>query len=308
MKISYNWLAQYVELPAADELARRLTMAGLEVEGIERPGEALRGVVVAQILESNKHPNADKLSVTKIDAGTGTPLQVVCGAKNFKVGDKVPLATVGTKLPDGTEIKASALRGIDSFGMLCSSRELALSEESAGLLILDPALKLGMPIAQALGVDDMVLELNVTPNRPDALSHLGVAREVATLLGKALKLPAMALKESAIAAADKVKVRIDDAVRCPRYVARVIEGVKVGPSPEWMQKRLKACGVRAINNLVDITNYVMLENGQPLHAFDLDQHCRCADRGAARQRGREDHDTRWQRARAARGRFARMRQ
>lgn len=271
MKISYNWLAQYVDLPPADELARRLTMAGLEVEGIERPGEALKGVVVAQILESNKHPNADKLSVTKIDSGTGTPLQVVCGAKNYKVGDKVPLATVGTKLPDGTEIKASALRGVDSFGMLCSSRELALSEESSGLLILDAQAKVGQPIAQALGLDDTVLELNVTPNRPDALSHLGVAREVATLLGRPLKLPAVTLNESGASASEKIAVRIEDDVRCPRYAARVIEGVKVGPSPAWMQQRLKSCGVRAINNLVDITNYVMLETGQPLHAFDLDQ-------------------------------------
>ncbi|MBS1149468.1 MAG: phenylalanine--tRNA ligase subunit beta [Myxococcaceae bacterium] len=273
MKISLSWLSDYVETKGStpDELARRLTMAGLEVEGLERPGAALNGVVVAQIVESNKHPDADKLSVTKIDAGQGTLLQVVCGAKNYQVGDKVPLATVGTKLPNGTEIKAAPLRGIDSHGMLCSARELGLSDEHAGLLILDPALKVGTPIAQALAMDDVLFEVNVTPNRPDALSHLGIARELATLLGTTVKLPAAKLAESALPASEAVTIRIEDATRCLRYAARVIEGVKVGPSPAWMQQRLKACGMRAINNLVDVTNYVMLEWGQPLHAFDLDR-------------------------------------
>jgi phenylalanyl-tRNA synthetase beta chain len=272
MKISLNWLAEYVELPKdVDALAKLLTFAGLEVEAIDRPGEALKGVVVAQILASDKHPNAEKLSVTKVDAGTGTPLQIVCGAKNYKVGDKVPLATVGTSLPGGMNIKQAALRGVDSFGMLCSAKELGFSQDHEGLLILDPALKPGTPIATALGKDDVTFELNVTPNRPDALSHLGVAREVAALTGKPLKLPPETLRETGGAASKSASVRIDDAVRCPRYAARVIEGVKVAPSPKWMAERLEACGVRAINNLVDVTNYVMLEAGQPLHAFDLDQ-------------------------------------
>ncbi len=272
MKISLNWLSDYVQLNghSPEELARRLTMAGLEVEGVDHPGAALAGVVVAQIVESNKHPDADKLSVTTIDAGQPAPLQVVCGAKNYQVGDKVPLATVGTKLPNGIEIKASALRGIDSFGMLCSSRELGLSEEHAGLLILDPALKVGTPIAQALALDDVIFEVNVTPNRPDALCHLGIARELATLLGQKVKLPAVKLNESAQPASEAISIRIDDSTRCLRYGARVIEGVKVGPSPAWLQHRLKACGMRAINNLVDVTNFVMLEWGQPLHAFDLE--------------------------------------
>ncbi len=273
MKISLNWLSEYVDLKGvtADEAARRLTMAGLEVEGIEKPGEALKGVVVAQIVESNKHPDADKLSVTKIDFGGAAPLQVVCGAKNYQVGDKVPLATVGAKLPNGLEIKAAPLRGVDSHGMLCSSRELGLSEEHAGLLILDPSLKVGTPIAEALAMDDVIFEVNVTPNRPDALSHLGIARELATLLGKEVKLPETKLTESGAPASEAIAIRIDDATRCLRYAARVIEGVKVGPSPGWMQQRLKAAGMRAINNLVDVTNYVMLEWGQPLHAFDLDK-------------------------------------
>jgi phenylalanyl-tRNA synthetase beta chain len=272
MKLSLKWLKDYVALPASvDELARRLTMAGLEIEGIARPGDGLKGVVVAQILASEKHPNADKLSVTKIDDGSGTPLQVVCGAKNYKVGDKVPLATVGTELPGGMKIGKAQMRGVDSSGMLCSAKELALPEGENGLLILDPNLKVGTPIAEALGLDDVIFEVNVTPNRSDALSHLGIAREVATLLGTGLCPPPAKLTESSVEASTKVQIRIEDPERCWRYVGRVIEGVTVKPSPAWMQDRLKACGVRAINNLVDVTNYVMLEYGQPLHAFDLDQ-------------------------------------
>ncbi len=271
MKISLKWLAQYVELPASvDEVAKRLTMAGLEVEGVERPGSALNGVVVAQIISSEQHANADKLSVTKVSMGAFEPLQVVCGAKNYKVGDKVPLAMVGTKLPNGTEIKQAALRGVDSFGMLCSSRELGLNDEHAGLLILDPGSKIGTPIAEQLGLDDAVLEINVTANRADALSHLGIAREVSTLLGKPLKKPASKLKENAVEASSKVSIRIDDPVRCVRYGVRVVEGLTVKPSPAWMQQRLRSCGIRAISNLVDVTNYVLLEYGLPLHAFDLD--------------------------------------
>jgi len=271
MKVSTRWLSEYVALPPLEELVRRLTMAGLEVEAVDRPGAALAGVVVAQIQESAPHPNADKLSVTKVDAGGAAPLQIVCGAKNYKVGDKVPLATVGTKLPGGTEIKKAALRGVESSGMLCSARELGLAEDASGLMILDAGLKPGTPIAEALGLDDAVLEVNVTPNRPDALSHLGVAREIAVLTRSALKKPAVELKEGARAAGEVVKIRIDDPARCPRYAGRVVEGITIGPSPAWMKQRLEVCGVRSINNVVDVTNYVMLESGQPLHAFDLDK-------------------------------------
>ncbi|MGQ0507496.1 MAG: phenylalanine--tRNA ligase subunit beta [Myxococcaceae bacterium] len=272
MKVSVKWLSDYAALGSAkpEELAKRLTLAGLEVEGVSSPAAALAGVIVVQIKSSVQHPNADKLSVTQVDTGSGAPLQIVCGAKNYKVGDKVPLATVGTKLPHGVEIKQAALRGVESNGMLCSAKELGLAEDASGLLILDAQAKPGTPIAQALGLDDTVFELNVTPNRPDALSHLGVARELAVLSKIALKLPQASLKEGSGKASDKVKIRIDDPERCRRYIGRVVENVKVGPSPAWLTQRLQACGVRSINNVVDVTNYVLLEYGQPMHAFDLD--------------------------------------
>lgn len=271
MKISLNWLADYVELPAsAEALASALTMAGLEVEGAERLGEGLEGVVVAKILESQPHPNAEKLSVTRVDAGDKGILQIVCGAKNYKVGDKVPLATVGTKLPGGAAIAQAKLRGVDSFGMLCSSRELGLTEDASGLLILDPGLEVGAPIAEALGLKDTVFEVNVTPNRADCLSHLGIAREVSALTGAPLRLPSVQLAEGEPRSEAVARVTVEDPERCPRYAARVLEGLKVGPSPLWMQNRLRAVGVRALSNVVDVTNYVLMECGQPLHAFDLD--------------------------------------
>jgi len=245
-------------------------MSGLEVEGRETLGAGLDRVVVGQVLESKPHPNAEKLSVTSVEAGQGAPLQIVCGAKNYQVGDKIPVALIGAKLGE-LEIKQASLRGVDSFGMLCSARELGLSEDHAGLLILDANAKLGAPIADALQLRDTAFELNVTPNRPDALSHLGIAREVHALTGAPLNLPEATLHESAAPASEAAKVRVDAPDRCPRYLARVIEDVKIGPSPQWMQARLRAAGVRPISNVVDITNYVLLESGHPLHAFDLDR-------------------------------------
>jgi phenylalanyl-tRNA synthetase beta chain len=271
MRISVRWLSSYVEVPPAEELAERLTLAGFEVERVERLGEALAGVVVGEIKESAPHPDAEKLSVTRVDVGGGSLLQIVCGAKNYKVGDKVPVATVGARLANGAQIKEANLRGVTSHGMLCSGKELGLSEDASGLMILEATASIGAPLAQALGLDDAVLEIDVTPNRPDALSHLGIAREVAVLTGKPCKAPEIRLVEGSGAAAERVKIRIEDPVRCPRYVARVVEGVSIGPSPSWLQERLKACGVRPINNVVDVTNFVLLEYGQPLHAFDLDR-------------------------------------
>jgi phenylalanyl-tRNA synthetase beta chain len=271
MRISLKWLSEYVELPPPEEVARRLTAVGFEVEAIERVGQGLGGVVAARILASEKHPNAEKLSVTKIDAGKGEPLQVVCGAKNYQVGDVVPLATVGTTLPGGTRIEKAKLRGVESYGMLCSARELGLAEDASGLLILDRGIAPGTPIAEALGLEDVLLEVNVTPNRPDALSHLGLAREVAALLGQQVRLPRPALREAGAPAAEAVKVRIEAPEKCARYAARVVEGVKIGPSPLWLARRLEACGVRSISNVVDATNFALLELGHPLHAFDLDK-------------------------------------
>ncbi|HSM92432.1 MAG TPA: phenylalanine--tRNA ligase subunit beta [Anaeromyxobacteraceae bacterium] len=271
MRISLKWLSEYVDLPAPEELARQLTAVGLEVEGIERTGQGLEGVVAARILSSEKHGNAEKLSVTKVDAGTGEPLQIVCGAKNYAVGDVVPLATVGTTLPGGTKIEKAKLRGVESFGMLCSARELGLATDASGLLILPREVKPGTPIAEALQLADVFLEINVTPNRPDALSHVGIAREVAAILGKPVRLPAPRLGEAGPRAEELVKVRIEAPEKCPRYAARVVEGVTIGPSPLWLQRRLEGCGVRSISNVVDATNFVLLELGHPLHAFDLDE-------------------------------------
>jgi len=272
MRISYQWLSEYVDdLPAPDELARRLTAVGLEVEAVERRGAELAGVVAARIIASEKHPDAEKLSVTRVDAGAGEPLQIVCGAKNYQVGDVVPLATVGTKLPGGVEIGQAKLRGIESSGMLCSAKELGIDADASGLLILPAGVAPGMPIAKALGLDDVLLEVNVTPNRPDALSHLGIAREVAALLGRPVKAPAPRVAEGGGPASDAVRIRIEAPEKCHRYAARVIEGVKIGPSPAWLARRLEACGVRPISNVVDATNFVLLELGHPLHAFDLDR-------------------------------------
>ncbi len=275
MRVSLNWLADLVELPPEAELAERLTFAGLEVEKIERLGAGLEQVVVAQILASEPHPKADRLSVTTVDAGSER-LQIVCGAKNYKVGDKVPLARVGTVLPDGHKIEAAKLRGVDSFGMLCSQKELALSEDHEGLWILPPELKPGTPVVQALGLADTVFEINVTPNRADCLSHLGVAREVAALFGRSLKTgqgtpfaPSGVEGHSALKLPALPSIAAPD--RCGRYLGQAVAGgTALGqPSPPWLRARLTACGVRALGLAIDVTNYVLLELGQPLHAFDL---------------------------------------
>ncbi|MGZ6070489.1 MAG: phenylalanine--tRNA ligase subunit beta, partial [Myxococcaceae bacterium] len=271
MKVSVEWLTDFVSpLPGPDGLASRLTRAGLEVEGMHRPAEALAGVVVARIAAAATHPNAEKLTVTQVDAGRER-LQVVCGAKNFQVGDLVPLATVGTTLPGGPTIQRASLRGVESHGMLCSGKELGLSDDASGLLILPKDLVPGTTLAKALGLEDAVLEVNVTPNRGDALSHLGVGREAAAVLGVPLRRTLRVPVESGAAVTDAIRIEIADPVGCPRFTARVLEGVRIAPSPAWLRRRLERCGVRSISNVVDVTNYVMLELGQPLHAFDLDR-------------------------------------
>jgi len=273
MRISLQWLAEYVDLSgvSAEEVARRLTAVGLEVEGLTRLDRGLTGVVAARILASERHPSAEKLSVTTVDPGDGAPLRVVCGARNYAVGDLVPLATVGAVLPGGHRIEKAKLRGIESFGMLCSARELGTDADQSGLLLLPRETVPGTPIARVLGLDDVLLEVNVTPNRPDALSHLGIAREVAAFLGRPVRPPDPRLAEAGAPAATLARVRIEAPERCARYAARVIEGVRIGPSPGWLARRLEACGVRSISNVVDATNYALLELGHPLHAFDLDK-------------------------------------
>ena len=271
MKVSLNWLKELVELPPdVNALCELLTKAGVEVEGVETRGCAIEHVVVAQILETAQHPNADRLSVNKVDDGSGTPRQIVCGAKNFKVGDKVPLALPGAVMGEGFTIKVGKLRGVESAGMMCSSEELGLGKGADGLLILPPETVIGTPIKDVFPAET-VLDVEVTPNRPDLLCHLGMAREISTLFQKPLRVP-----EGVLAAAKAVQTALaDDAISleapevCPFYTARRIRGVKVGPSPAWLVSKLESVGLRSINNIVDVTNYVMLEMGQPLHAFDL---------------------------------------
>ncbi len=266
MKVSLNWLQEIVDFKeSAETLSELLTMAGVEVEGIHHSGASIDLVVAAEILSSEQHPNADRLSVCKVEHGTGTPLQIVCGAKNYKVGDKVLLARAGAVLPGDFKIKVGKLRGVDSEGMMCGADELGLAKESEGLLILDPSVPVGTPLA-TLFPADTVLDLEVTPNRPDLLSHEGMAREIAALTGRAWhSAHAFASETSSL---ESIKVEVPE---CPLYTVRHFSGVKVGPSPDRMRQRLEAIGLRSINNVVDITNWVLMETGQPLHAFDRDK-------------------------------------
>ena len=270
MKVSFNWLKEYVDCGLnPTELADRLTMAGLEVEGVEEVGLELKGVVVAQIVSIAPHPQADRLSLCRVKAGERT-YPIVCGAHNMKEGDKVALALAGAELPGAVQIKKTTIRGESSEGMLCSEAELGLSTSAEGIMILPPEARLGMPVSDALNTRDHLLELSVTPNRGDCLSIIGVAREVAALLGTALHPPSPKLREGKDRIEESVQVSILDPDLCPRYSARLITGVEIGPSPFWLRTRLERAGVRSINNVVDVTNYVMVEYGQPLHAFDFD--------------------------------------
>ena len=268
MRISFNWLKEFVDIElTVQQISDRLTMAGLEVEGLEYLGEGIQGVVVGRIMSMNPHPNADKLTLCEVDNGTEV-LSIVCGAKNMKAGDKVPLAQVGATLPGGMKIEKAKLRGIASFGMLCSEKELGLAKEASGLLILPEDAVVGEDIVKAVGLDDWALEINVTPNRPDCLCTLGIAREAAALTRQPLNVPKFKITEAGAPIGGRMKVTVEDGELCPRYAGRLLTGIKVGPSPLWMQRRLQAIGVRSINNVVDATNYVMMELGQPLHAFD----------------------------------------
>lgn len=272
MLVPISWLKDYIDFEMSPEkLAEQLNLTGTAVEEIKTLGEGLENVRVGKLLEVKPHPNADKLSVTKVNIGDPTqPLEIVCGAKNIKPGDKVPVALVGAHLPNGVEIKPVKLRGVTSYGMLASQAELKLGQDTSGIYILPEDTEVGIPLVEALGLDDTVLELEITPNRPDSLAMIGIAREVGAITGNRLRKPSVEISESIELASDQAGVEILDPDLCPRYAARVIKGVKIGPSPTWMQSRLEKAGMRPINNIVDITNYVMLETGQPLHAFDLD--------------------------------------
>jgi len=269
MKFSENWLRTWVN-PAfsSDELAHVLTMAGLEVEGMEAVAPAFSNVVVAEVLEVSKHPNADRLNVCQVNVGDGQPLTIVCGAANVAVGAKVPCARIGAVLPGDFSIKQAKVRNVESFGMLCSEKELGLAEESQGLWLLPTDAPVGKMLREYLELDDKLFTLKLTPNRSDCSGMAGIAREVAALAGSPLKQ--MEIQTQPVALPEQLPVNVADAQACPLYCGRLVRGVNAAaPTPAWMLRRLERSGLRGISAVVDITNYVMLEMGQPLHAFDL---------------------------------------
>ena len=280
MKASVEWLREYSDIDVdCVKLGDILTMTGSKVEEIIQKGNDIKNVVVGKILEIEKHPDADKLVITKVDVGT-EKLQIVTGAKNIKVNDIIPVAKDGAELPNGVKIKTGKLRGVESCGMMCSVGELKLDihdypdQIENGIMILDKSLEkdLGKDIVEVLGLREEVIDFEITPNRPDCLSIEGLGRETAVSLNKPFKNPRKNIDEMNVPNKDEIeglKVDISAPDLCYRYIARVVKNVKIGPSPEWMRKRLNACGIRSINNIVDITNYVMLEMGQPMHAFDI---------------------------------------
>ena len=281
MQISLNWLQEFVDLSLTpEELAEVLTMAGFEVEGIEDRRTWAEGVVVGKVLSRQSHPNADKLSVCEVEIGAASPLNIVCGAANVCADIYVPVAPVGTYLPAiDLKIRSAKLRGVRSEGMICSLAELGLEKESAGIHIIEQgSLDVGSDVRPLLGLDDVVLDLTATANRADALSMVGVAREVAALLGNPLKLPAVpeiSFQDDAKGNlgnefASELVLKVAESQACPAYIGTAIAQVKIAPSPSWLQQRLQSAGIRPINNVVDVTNYVLLEWGQPLHAFDRD--------------------------------------
>jgi len=274
MKLTLNWLRELVESPlAADELAELLTGAGLEIDAVDEQRPVWREVEVAELLEVAPHPNADRLQLCRVQRGSSVA-SVVCGARNMQAGDKVALAVPGAVLPGDRAISLTKIRGVTSEGMLCAADELALDPQltggdgSSGIMILPPSAPLGTRLVDYLGAEDTVLELGITPNRGDCLSILGVAREVAALTGARLLPPAFRLTEERALARSLAQLDVEAPDLCPRYAARVVRGVRIAPSPPWMQTRLGLVGLRPINNIVDATNYVMIERGQPLHAFD----------------------------------------
>ncbi len=269
MRVPLTWLRDYVDITISPaELAERLTLRGTEVSGIETTGAHWTDVVVGRLLSVGPHPNADKLSLTSVDVGEGEPLQIVCGATNIAAGQLVPVARVGALLPGERRIERSKIRGVQSDGMLCSAAELRLGGDAEGIHILPDGVALGTPLAELLG--EVVLDVDVKPNRGDALSMVGLAREVAAFTGAPLREPSVKVEETGGPASERVSVRIEEPDLCPRFTARYLDGVSNGVSPEWMQRRLLAAGMRPVSAVVDVTNYVMHELGQPMHAYDAD--------------------------------------
>lgn len=272
MKISLNWLKDHINLDGitAEQIAHELNMAGIEVEDMTDYSEKFRNFVVGYVVETEKHPNADKLTVCKVNTG-GEISQIICGAPNVAAGQKVPVALPGAVVPsNGMEIKQAKLRGVVSNGMICSEAELDISKDHSGILVLPDHYEAGKPLAEAMGINDIVFEVSITPNRPDALSHVGIARELGAIFGREICMPLTDHEVSGTAINTVASVEIKDAVNCPRYSALAVLGCEVKDSPDWLKMRLKAVGLRPINNIVDIINYVLYELGQPLHAFDLD--------------------------------------
>ncbi|MCM3411055.1 phenylalanine--tRNA ligase subunit beta [Metabacillus litoralis] len=279
MYVSYKWLADYVDLSGItpDELAEKITRSGIEVEGVEVLNEGMKGVVVGHVVEKEQHPDADKLNKCQVDLGNGEVVQIICGAKNVDKGQKVAVATVGAVLPGNFKIKKAKLRGEASNGMICSLQELGIEsklvakEYSEGIFVFPNDAEVGKDALEQLNLDDAVLELGLTPNRADALSMLGVAHEVAAILNREVKYPEISYESSSETASNYVQVNVEATDDNPLYIAKVMKNVTIAPSPLWMQSRLMAAGIRPHNNVVDITNFVLLEYGQPLHAFDYDR-------------------------------------
>ena len=282
MKVSLKWLNEYVEVPSdLKAFCDRLDLTGTGVEGVEKTGDAFDHIVTAQVVEKKPHPDSDHMWVCKVDVGENNvdaqgnpePLQIVCGAQNFNEGDHIVTAMIGAVLPGDFTIKKSKLRGVTSCGMNCSERELGLGNDHAGIMILPEDAPIGLPFAEYMKMGDTVLDLEITPNRPDCLSMAGMAREVGAMYRTDVTMPLYELEEDASLpnVSDLVTVEIEDAQRCPRYTARVIKDVKIGPSPDWLAERVTAAGARPINNVVDVTNYILFLYGQPLHSFDYDK-------------------------------------
>ena len=273
MLISLNWLKQYIDLDGIgiNEMENALTMIGQEVEKIEVLGGNLENVVTAQIIEKEMHPDSDHLTICKVDNGKEI-LQIVCGAPNHKAGDKVVLAQVGAKLAPDFVIKKGKIRGVESNGMLCSEEELNIGKDSSGIMILPEDTPVGVPMKEYLGINDTVFELEITPNRPDCLSHIGIARELGAYYSKEVKYPSFAINsESSEKTSDNISVEIEDSNLAKRYVARIIKNVTVKESPKWLKERVESIGIRSINNIVDASNFIMMELNQPNHTFDLDK-------------------------------------